>query len=159
MQRWPDELIRFVEQQAPLYIHLAAALPGAAPFVCRGYGLSAELRESDRIRVHVLKSQWARVAGLLREDQPLAVLATSGLDNESYQLKGKYAGCRASSEELAPMLDRQRRIASLHFPHLVSLTNVKPSDCLAVGIDIAVAYEQTPGPGAGSLLAERREPS
>ncbi|OXM82656.1 hypothetical protein [Paenibacillus rigui] len=155
MQPYPDELLHFLQRSVPIFIHLAAARPGQIPFSCRGYGFRME-SERDVCWIYILRSQWLRMNGAMGARGELAALLTSGIDNESYQLKGELTEYRTMTKEDREALEHQRRMTSIHTPNLVPLLNVSHADCLAVGFRLRAVYVQTPGPGAGSLMAERR---
>lgn len=151
---WPDELTQFLERPVPIYMHVAAATTGMPPFACRGYGFRAE-PERDRLWIYIVKNQWPRLHGHLQ--QWLAALLTSGVDNESYQLKGTWTDCRNAGSDDQPFLDKQRAYTYRYFPHLVPMLSVSPADCLAVSMQVRAVYVQTPGPRAGMLLVGEGE--
>lgn len=154
MTKWPEELIRFLQRLVPVFIHLAAVEKGAAPFICRGYGFRLEF-ESERLWIYILKSQWLRLTEYKEHQGELSALLTSGVDNESYQFKGRYTDIRPLAKEDACLLEEQCKWASMHTPGLLPMIQVTPSECLAVGFRIKAVFLQTPGPGAGSLVMER----
>lgn len=156
MSQWPAELIRFLERPVPIYIHLAAAGHEASPFVCRGYGIRAD-RENGLVWVYIMHSQWLRLSECTQDQSWLAVLLTAGTDNESYQLKGRFIRHRIVTGDDSPCIDRQRKLTSDYFPHLLPLVSVTASHCDAVCMRVDNVYLQTPGPGAGALLSERSE--
>lgn len=153
MERWPAELIRFIERPVPMYAHLAAGKPGVTPFVCRGYGAQSD-QENGEMWIYILQSQWRRLNECMQDKYWLAALLTAGTDNESYQLKGRFAGYRSIARQDRSVLERQRKLTADHFPHLLRLVDVDPSLCLAVGLEVNEIYLQTPGPHAGILLSE-----
>lgn len=153
MNHWKDRLTPFWESRAPIFIHLAAARSGHVPYCCRGYGFRTAA-EPDRIWIYILRSQWRRLDEYLADNPELAVLMTSGEDNESYQLKGRFLERRTMNQEDAAALADMRAKASLYAAGLESLYRVSPSDCLSIGIRIRSSYVQTPGPEAGARLAE-----
>ncbi|WP_135556781.1 hypothetical protein [Paenibacillus cymbidii] len=146
---------RLLEPPVPLFIHLAASGADGRPFGCRGYAVVTE-RERGRIWVSVMRRQWRRLHDTARPDAWLAVLLTSGVDNESYQIKGAYCGYRPLAKEDASALERQLEWTERTFPRLSLLHAVSPNDCFAVGVEISAVFGQTPGPQAGVRLPERR---
>lgn len=155
MNQLPEELIRFLERPVPLFVHVAAARPGQAPFVCRGYAVRADF-ENHRIWIAILKSQWPRLSEYLQEQPWLAALLTAGTDNESYQIKGAFSQHRTMTKDDHALMERQRNLVADVFPHLLPVVAVASSDCLMVSMQVTDVYLQTPGPHAGSLLTERR---
>ncbi|AJY73992.1 hypothetical protein [Paenibacillus beijingensis] len=155
MDTYPAELFQFLERLEPIYIHAAVANRNGLPLSCRGYGVREHL-EHELVWIYILTSQWLRIQPYLEHQPWLAVLLTSGVDNESFQLKGTFAGCRALAEDDCTFLERSRNAASQFFPHLAALQVMNASDCLAIGMKVKAVYLQTPGPHAGSLLMERR---
>lgn len=167
MDQWPIEINRFMQRDTPVFTHMAAARKGAAPFSCRGYGYWLE-KDRGIMWIYILKSQWLRLKAYMQEetgngiaDQPeperervLAALFTSGIDNESYQVKGPYAEYRLLTALDTEVIGEQRSRVSRHTPGLLRLMGVSPADCLAVGIMVRAVYVQTPGPDAGSLIRE-----
>ncbi len=150
---WTEEVVRFQQREVPVFIHVAAVKEDQTPFTCRGYGYRSD-REEGVIRTYVLKSQWLRLneyAELLRE---LAVLLTSGVDNESYQFKGRFRNAGPLDAEDAVALAEQLRRVSKYAPGLLPLIRVMPSDCYALEIGIHSVYTQTPGPDAGRPVME-----
>ncbi|WP_317968981.1 hypothetical protein [Paenibacillus sp. CCS19] len=95
-----------------------------------------------------------RLKEYMEHQQQLAALLTSGVDNESYQFKGRINGFRSLTKEDHFMVAEQSRRASRHLPSLAPLLQVSPAECLAVGIQIQAVFVQTPGPDAGSLVME-----
>jgi len=151
---WPTELLRFLERPSPLFMHVAAVQKGAAPFTCRCYGVLDRMPEG-RVEAYILKSQWFRLQPYLESGRWLALLLTSGLDNESYQLKGVYASHRGLTDEDDAIIERQRRLVAEHFPQMAALAKPMEAGFAAVSIDVSAVYRQTPGPEAGTLLAGR----
>ncbi|WP_248928833.1 hypothetical protein [Paenibacillus hamazuiensis] len=151
---WPEEISRFMRRTVPVFIHLAAAKPGAAPFVCRGYGFRLEPK-AGVLWTYILKSQWLRLTDYSEPPGELSALLTSGVDNESYQFKGRFADLRPLAREDVLALEEQRRRVELHIPNLVPLIHVLPSDCVSAGFRVKAVYSQTPGPGAGLPVMER----
>ncbi|WP_158289721.1 hypothetical protein [Paenibacillus flagellatus] len=149
--QWAAVLTRLMNREVPVYIHLAASKNGEPPFTCRGYGVCVDERDG-RIRVAVLASQWRRLREYGGDRQKLAVLATAGTDNESYQIKGGLVECREIAEEDRNVLERQRALTARHFPGLLPLVNVRSADCVALGLRVDRVFVQTPGPLAGSPL-------
>lgn len=155
MKQWPKELTRFLERPSPLFTHVAAVKHGASPFCCRGYGVQADAG-NGLLWISILTKQWRRLSDYKADDPYLAVLLTSGLDNESYQVKGPFVRCRTFAEDDSASLERQRKLTIDYFPNLAQLLHIDSSDCLVIGMEVHSVYIQTPGPRAGSLLAERR---
>ncbi|MFD0681680.1 MULTISPECIES: hypothetical protein [unclassified Paenibacillus] len=154
MDRWPAEFIRFMERPVPIFIHVAAARRGVAPFSCRGYAARADL-EKDQVWICILQSQWLRLNEYIQELSWLAVLLTAGPDNESYQIKGTFDRVQPVLKEDCELMERQRKWTSEYFPHLLPLVAVANSNCLAISLRVRSIYLQTPGPHAGALLTER----
>ncbi|RKN82005.1 hypothetical protein [Paenibacillus ginsengarvi] len=153
MKTWPDSVHAFLARKhVPLYIHLAAAT-GAYPFGCRGYSVRTEPDVS--VWITVLASQWLRLREHVKAGSSVAALITSGADNESYQLKGRFIDCRSVGREEAVLLEEQRNYAALHYPNLLPLIQVGVSDCVSIGLQADRVYAQTPGPAAGRLLQEK----
>ncbi|MFB9324714.1 hypothetical protein ACFFSY_02015 [Paenibacillus aurantiacus] len=149
-----SELTRLLELPEPIYIHLAAAQAGAIPFTCRGFGIRVD-EASHRVRVMILRSQRSRLEPLLAEQGRLAVLLTSGITNQSLQLKGIAVGSEPVTPDDQEMLERQGRMTARCFPHLAALHRVRASECVTVRMNVERIYLQTPGPQAGTLLMGR----
>lgn len=147
---WPEPFAVFLERTVPKFIHLAAYNHGAAPFGCRGYAFRAEAHAAS---VYVVRSQWARLENYMdKRPSRIAVLVTSGVDNESYQVKGRFAGCRPLEQEDTFVLDKAQAVIRETFPHMSAPFMIQPWDCMAIGIEPSAVYIQTPGPMAGELL-------
>ncbi|WP_127529889.1 hypothetical protein [Paenibacillus kobensis] len=153
MNKWPDEINLFLQRPVPIFIHLAAAQKGTTPYISRGYGVQPE-PERELLWIYILKTQWLRLKECIENQQHLAVLLTSGVDNESYQFKGQFIGFRSLTKQDNTKLYEQSRKVSQQLPGVASLVQVSPSECLAVGIQIRAVYVQTPGPRAGSIVME-----
>ncbi|WP_276352252.1 hypothetical protein [Cohnella caldifontis] len=153
MRKPPQELIDFTQRHVPIFIHLAAAMPNEVPFLCRGYGFELDAG-TERLWVYILKNQGLRLKEYGRPLGILSALLTSGVDNESYQLKGRFADVRSLSKEDASLLAERHRWVALHTPALAPIVRVNASDCLAVGLRVQTVYVQTPGPNAGFPLWE-----
>jgi len=146
---------QFIAKPAPQFIHVAVLIDGHSPFSCRGYAVRME-PDNSVLSVYILRSQWLRIHDTVQQGQWLAVLLTSGSDNESYQVKGPFAGYRSLDKEDSIVLERQKELMLQTFPNLASLLAVDPRLCLAVELRVESVYIQTPGPHAGSLVTERR---
>lgn len=155
--KWPMEFASFLERPVPKFIHLAAWREGQAPFGCRCYGFGPEPGE-DVSWIYILRHEWLRLRPSLREGDWLAMLLTSGIDNESYQVKGPFIRVRPVNKEDLACMDRERSLIRTIFPDLLALVNENPADCIALGVRGEAVYIQTPGPLAGSLLQERSSP-
>ncbi|MBO9596611.1 MAG: hypothetical protein J7559_02140 [Cohnella sp.] len=153
---WPESVKRFLGRQVPIFTHLAAAKPGEFPFTCRGYGYRPSF-ESERLWLFILKTQWLRMKEYIEHSAELAALLTSGVDNESYQFKGRFAEIRGLSKEDIAALEEQRKWVFAQAPALAPLIHVSASDCVAVGLQVGAIYSQTPGPDAGSPAMERSD--
>lgn len=151
MDIFPAELLHFLERPEPVFIHVAAANKDNIPLGCRGYGIREDLKH-ELVWVYLLKAQWLRLKPFLENHPWLAVLLTSGVNNDSFQIKGTFGEYRALSQEDEWMLERQRIYAFQYFPHLALLQTVDPSECLAIGVKAKAVYLQTPGPQAGYML-------
>ncbi|RAP73369.1 hypothetical protein [Paenibacillus montanisoli] len=154
MSEWPVEIIRFSQRSVPIFIHLAAAGKGMAPFICRGYGYRLDT-ESDWIWLYILKSQWLRLHDYMKHGREMSALLTSGIDNESYQFKGRFIDSRPLTKKDVFILEEQYSWVTGHIPGLAPVIHVSPSECMAVGLQIRSVFLQTPGPGTGSLVMER----
>ncbi|QMV42233.1 hypothetical protein [Cohnella cholangitidis] len=154
MKRWPADLARLLDRQVPIFIHVAAAHDEMPPMSCRGYFARTDER-SGQVWIGILKSQWARLQPYIQRKSKLAALLTCGLDNESYQVKGTFVERRSCSDEDNATLEDQIKITFRHYPNLVPLVSVHPSDCLCIGIEVQSIYQQTPGKDAGALIYER----
>ncbi|WP_123042421.1 hypothetical protein [Cohnella candidum] len=155
------ELSRFLERDVPKFIHLAAGRGGRAPFSCRAYACRPEAGQGrEHYWIYVRESQWARVQEHVKEEAQMAVLLTSGVDNESYQIKGTYAGVRALNPEDQACLKREQHRIRAALPDMFAPPiGVEASECLAVGLAFESLYVQTPGPQAGAAIAERSRSS
>lgn len=156
MSELPDEVTRFLERSVPIFTHLAAVQQGGTPLLCRGYGFRLDF-ESENLWIYILKNQWLRLKESMGRQKELSALLTSGVDNESYQFKGRFMDFRPLTKEDVLAMEGQRRWISLHTPGLVPLVHVAPSECLAVGFRIRSVFSQTPGTGAGFLVAEWKD--
>lgn len=156
MDYLPSQLIDFLNRTEPVFIHLAVSRNNDAPFSCRGYGYRL-IPEEDFMCIYILKSQYSRIKKHSELQNQIAVLLTSGDNNESYQLKGPYREHRALTEEDKHILKQQIKFASQYFPNITPVINVNESDCLAIIFSISSIYSQTPGPNAGFIITEGGE--
>ncbi|MBW5446056.1 hypothetical protein GE107_08275 [Cohnella sp. CFH 77786] len=152
---WPDAFGRFLEREVPKFIHLAACRPDRALFSCRAYACRPEA-ESGAFRVYIRNVQWQRIREDVRSGSRLAVLLTSGVDNESYQVKGTFAGVQAMDTEDCAFLKREQNRIRIALPDMfVPPIAVAPMECVSVILVGNTYYIQTPGPSAGCPIPER----
>lgn len=152
----PTAFSRFLERPVPKFFHIAASGEGQAPLSCRGYACSPE---QDVLWISASRAESLRLQAAVQPDGWLALLATSGLDNESYQVKGRFAGARILTSDDMYVWERERELIGGVFPDLLALWPVSPQQCMAIALKAELFYIQTPGSSAGSLLTERRQSS
>jgi hypothetical protein len=123
------------------------------PAVARAWGPSLQ---GDRLRVHVEAPDGSAMLANLRPGRPIAATITSPSTYESVQLKGRIAAVGA------PGVDEDDRIAE-HVDAFVAATSavgmaepvaraVFGGALVAVEVDVAERFDQTPGPNAGRRL-------
>ncbi|HZG84795.1 hypothetical protein [Paenibacillus sp.] len=154
MDRIPPALLRFFERDVPIYTHFAAGVPGAVPFACRGYGFRLKDPAQGPLCIAIMKSQMIRLQEHIETNPMVAALMTSGKDNESYQIKGRFLGFRAPEPEDRRGIERQIESTAQWVPSLVEIIQAQPRDCVVIEMSVDAVYVQSPGSGAGRPLAE-----
>lgn len=150
---WPVPFLRFLDRPVPKFCHLAAAMPDRLPFGCRVYAIRL-IEKLEALDVYILRSQWQRIESDIRSESPMAALLTSGVDNESYQVKGVYTLSRPLDGEDTFILKKEQETIRLAFPEMTAPFQVTPSQCTAIRLTQLAFYVQTPGASAGLPLTE-----
>jgi hypothetical protein len=112
----------------------------------------------DIIIVFIVAGQGGQTLKNSQQNGRLAATLTRWPDFQSYQLKGQFLQARVMTEEEVA-IQRQYRIQPVQvvttdfgFPEELAERYVYHAD-LAIEIKIEEIFNQTPGPGAGKMLA------
>jgi hypothetical protein len=156
-QRLPPHLVDFLEGGVSLL--LATCDASGAPECVRAAGVTVS---AERTRVTVLLSERvaARTLANLTAGSTVALTVSRPIDHSTIQLKGRALGTRPAEPGERAIADRY--LASFtEALYLVGMTRavvrrfaVWPA--IAVEIELAELFEQTPGPTAGARLVEAR---
>jgi|GEM_PF-2949057 len=153
MKNVPLLFSTFFTRPVPVFTHVAAGRPGNVPFSCRGYGFRLD-DDHDRLFVSVMKSQISRFHEQIDPAGRMAALFTSGVDNESYQVKGQFMQFRPVDALDVQAIERQIGLTAQYLPQLLPIVQVSPMGCCVLEMTVDSIYEQTPGPHAGRPLPE-----
>lgn len=134
----------------------AVAVDGA-PYAARGWGLDVVGEAPCRVRLLVDAAD-DRLVELLGRGRPVAVTAADVVSLRSVQLKGTSQGVEPSDDPADR--DRLGRYVDAFYADIEAtdgtsravLDRLTPDDVLAVGIEVADVFDQTPGPGAGRAV-------
>jgi hypothetical protein len=150
---WPEKFLRVIEGPAAINI-------GTRDARLRPTGATGSLMRTqgpDRVLIHVVDRQAARVLPNLRDNGAIAVNVSLSTSHEAYQLKGRVEAIEdapAADEALiraqtAKFLDGG---AGMGLPrHLLESVHCWPAVVLTV--QVSEMYVQTPGPRAGDPIA------
>lgn len=127
------------------------------PEAARGFGLrvAAEGRE---LAVFVPDAWSARTIANLRDNGRIAVAAARPEDHKQVQIKGAAVEIRAAREDERAALERYRELLAHDFgeigypPRVLHRLNAWPAHVVLLRVE--ALFEQTPGPRAGTPLAE-----
>jgi hypothetical protein len=155
-----ERVIELLESGCGLIVGLVTA--DGRPLAARGWGLAlAEGSQRGRVLVgardlETLGHGWEATIGTWT-----AVTGANVLTLHSVQLKGPITGIEPADEA---DLERSTRYCDDFFHDVavvdsiprVFMERLVPAELVACDFEVVEAYDQTPGPGAGSQLAERR---
>jgi hypothetical protein len=155
------ELVAFLESGCSTIVGLVTG--SGEPFATRGWGIRVLPGEPEQLRLLVGAGPMA-AAGRTPGDGTTFAIAVTGADVRtlrSVQLKG-------TAHDLEPVTDADlacsARYCAEFFADVEDADDVSPAlmqrlvpaDLLACTVEVAEAYDQTPGPGAGAALAAGR---
>jgi hypothetical protein len=151
----PPDLLVLMERGISV---LAASRDASlTPSVMRAIGSHVE-DAGRRITVFVSRRQAQQLLKDL-EDGPIAVVFSEPATHRSLQVKASRCSLREGRPDDAPLLARylasmQREIQRVGYPpHLVrAMLAHRPEDVVAITFTPEQAFEQTPGPRAGTAL-------
>lgn len=144
-------IVQFLTQTEPLFIHLAVVHADGHPISVRGFGVKTN-DEMDCLSIYILKAQTKKLLSYLSSGNGMiACLFTDGFSNESYQIKGRFIDCKASTdEEDLEILTQYRKSSLKQFPKMYSKFPLSTSICDVLTYQVVEIFIQTPGPYAGS---------
>ena len=151
----PQEVIALTA--GAYYGYIGSRDEALVPTIVRFWGV--DFRASEDIAIFfIVAGQGEQTLKNSQQNGCLAATFTSWPDFQSYQLKGQFLQARAMSEE-ERTFQRQYRIQPIEvgvtefgLPEEVAERYVHQTD-LAIEIKIEKIFNQTPGPGAGKMLA------
>lgn len=151
-----DNVIKFLQETEPLFIHLAVSNSDGRPFSTRCFGVRTH-KGLDYLSVYVLKSQKSKILTYLTTGSgALACLFTDGFSNESYQIKGLFIESKSATlEEDGNLLDSYRKGSLYLFPKFYSKFPLSPTICDCITYQVKEIFVQTPGPYAGNRYQQR----
>lgn len=149
----PADLVDLVESGASILVGTRDAR--LRPECVRAVGASVA---RDRRSIVVLLNQGtsARTIANLEAGSPFAVTFSRPIDHRTYQVKGSVRAIRPSTPAEQEAAQRYR-IAFTEALYVVgvgrSLTRrMRVNPCVAVEVEVAELYQQTPGPDAGKRM-------
>jgi hypothetical protein len=154
----PPELLAFMERGVS--VHAASRDPSLAPSVMRAIGSHVE-EGGRRITVFVSRRQAAQLLQDLANDGPIAAVFSEPATHRSVQVKASRCTLRDGGAQDAPLLARylasmEREIQRVGYPpHMTrAMLAHRPEDVVAITFAPEQAFEQTPGPRAGTALGK-----
>jgi hypothetical protein len=152
------ELAAFI--QGGVSIHAASRSASRVPNLSRALGsrLSADRR---RVTVFLLASHSRAMLDDFRGNGRIAVVFSLPSSHRTVQLKGDDAALETLQEGDCDLVAKNRAgftadLVSVGYPPTLGkmLTSGLLDDVVAVGFTVAGAYEQTPGPAAGTAIVK-----
>lgn len=155
-----DDLIAFLESGCSTVVGVVT--PSGEPFATRGWGIAVLDAEPATLRVLLGAGALASIGRRVGDVEPFA-LALTGADVRtlrSVQVKGTAHGLEA----VTPADEaRSRRYFDAFVEDIIVtdaiprslMERLVPADLVACTVEVAEIYDQTPGPGAGAVLASR----
>lgn len=151
--RVPEHIARQIEALAAIHVATRDAALVPDEVMASAVLLSAD---GGRLTVYLPDATSATSLANLRENGAIAVVLSEPLTHRTVQLKGR-------AEEIRPAREDEREAVLRHaalFDAQVETIGLPPAvvrrrakwPCHAVTFEIAGAWEQTPGPGAGAPL-------
>lgn len=126
-----------------------------------GIGVGARVDEAGAIRVFLTRQANLPLLEALQAGRAIAVTFSRARDHLSFQVKAKSASILRACPDDTPEIARQcavfrDELIGINLPRHVAegYTTYDPNDLLAIEFAPDTAYVQTPGPGAGSPLAQ-----
>jgi hypothetical protein len=145
--------------QGGVSLHAASRNAGNVPNLARALGCRVT-PDGHRVTVFLQASHCATMLADFRDNGAIALVASQPSTHRTVQLKGRDATLEPLRDDDAVRIARYREafegeLTSMGYaPQLPRAILAGPrSDFVAVAFTIAAAFEQTPGPGAGTALA------
>jgi len=135
--------------------------PQGRPCLCRA--LAAQVEADSRLLVLISGESGFEVLDAIRATRRVAVNFTSPANYRSLHLKGEDAEVSAAGGRYRELLDSRHaafraNLVPLGFPpeYTSAWYSVPDDDLVAIHFTPLIAFNQTPGPGAGNILALHR---
>jgi hypothetical protein len=151
------ELTQFLESGCSTIIGLIT--DDGAPYATRGWGTEVVSTDPPVLRAVLGAAAVASLGYAVGDGRtfPIAITGADVLSLRSVQLKGTARDLEPPTEA---DLERSARFCDAFFADVQQVDGIErwlmdrlvPADLLVVTIDVAEAYDQTPGPGAGAPL-------
>jgi hypothetical protein len=140
---------------AHVAVVVGTADPAGNPSCCHALGVAGGEGDAD-LTVYLALTAGAQTLANIASTGRLAVAASNPLDHATFQLKGRSLRVRVTEEAERPrvqaLVERLAAVlAELGMPP-ASTRNVTHWPALAVDFSVESAFDQTPGPRAGTEL-------
>jgi hypothetical protein len=150
------ELVDFL--QGPVSVHVATRDARNVPNLARAQGCRVAAG-GGRVTIFLQASHGATMLGDFRDNGAVAVVFSRPTTHRTVQLKGRDAVLEPLQDDDAVRIARYRdgfaaELAALGYDVSLPRTLLAGprSDFVAVTFTVTAAFEQTPGPGAGTVL-------
>jgi hypothetical protein len=150
------DLIAFLESGCGTIVGLVT--PSGAPFATRGWGLRVEGGDPPRLRLLLGAAAFAASGRDGAERFAVAITGGDVRTLRSAQVKGDGHGVEPATEDDLATCRRyvDEFFAAVHETDgsdLDLLARMTPLDLVACTVDVRQVFDQSPGPGAGRLVA------
>ena len=132
--------------------------PDGSPYASRGWGLTLTPTTTGPVRLLLDAGDAVTLANLRREgDGRVAITGADVVTLRSFQLKGRVVAIDDADAEDRAKVDRYcddffTDIEATDGTPRVLTERLRPAAYVACTVEIDEAYDQTPGPGAGSRV-------
>jgi hypothetical protein len=126
------------------------------PYAARGWGLDVVSADSSELRL-LLYAADTRGRALFAPGRPIAITAGSVRTLESIQMKGTVVRVDDGTAADRARCDRYcdaffRDVEEMDGTRRSLLNRMRPNDVFSVVVRVDERYDQTPGPGAGTVI-------
>lgn len=132
--------------------------PDGSPYASRGWGLTLTPATTSPVRLLLDAGDAVTLANLRRDgDGRVAITGADVVTLRSFQLKGRVVAIEDADDEDRAKVDRYcddffTDIEATDGTPRVLTERLRPAAYVACTVEIEEAFDQTPGPGAGSRV-------
>ena len=132
--------------------------PDGSPYASRGWGLTLTPATAGPVRLLLDAGDAVTLANLRREgDGRVAITGADVVTLRSFQLKGRVVAIEDADDADRAKVDRYcddffNDIEATDGTPRVLTERLRPAAYVAVTVEVEEAFDQTPGPGAGSRV-------